>query len=205
MILASREALRYQNDLHALQNGAVDDFLEPLERPDSDGLLAALGVPDPAFQQAVFERLAHGHPLITRMAGQAWLAAPKGIPAARIPEFSAPQPAIEWVQDRILERLAEPLQSAVRWAALLRWFNAEELNQILVIELSEADFLRLTRYAFMIHLARRRRPGLATTCCVGCNATYCGEIFPKKPGSATGGRWNITWIKTGWMKRFITT
>ena len=41
---------------------------------------------------------------------------------------ASPEEAVEWVQGRILDRLSGALKEAVRWSALLRWFNADSLE-----------------------------------------------------------------------------
>jgi tetratricopeptide (TPR) repeat protein len=151
IIVASREPLRYQYDIRSIQNGLSSNDLIVLNPHDSDALLVSMGVAAAAFRQSVFTRLAHGHPLLTRMAGEAWLATPKGIPASQVPLLVSREQAVEWVQGRILDRLSGPLKQAVRWAALLRWFHADSLSAILESGLSQDDFDALTRYAFIIH------------------------------------------------------
>ena len=51
--------------------------LEVFDRADSEELLHKLDVDNPAWQSAVFERLAGGHPLLTEMAADLWQAAQK--------------------------------------------------------------------------------------------------------------------------------
>ena len=151
VVLASRETLRHQNHLRVLQNGLADESLDPLTPADSEALLLALGVKDAAFREAVYTRLAHGHPLITRMAAEAWLETPGGIPGGKVPHLTHREEAVEWMQGRILDRLSGPLKQAVRWAALLRWFHADSLKHILEAALPADDFRALTRYAFIVH------------------------------------------------------
>jgi hypothetical protein len=151
VVLACREEIRHQNDLRILQNGLGGRDLEPLSPADSAALLQALGVDDPGFQEAVYQRLAQGHPLVTRFAAEAWRDTPSGIPAEEVPSLTSSDVAVEWVQGRILDRLTGPLKEAVRWSALLRWFYAGGLKAILGIDLSADDFQTLTHYSFVIH------------------------------------------------------
>jgi tetratricopeptide (TPR) repeat protein len=155
VVLASREPIRHQDDVRALHNGLVDDTLQPLTAGDSDALLASLGVNDAGYRRAVFAHLAQGHPLLTRMAAEAWLEAGGSLGAQDIPRQINREQAVEWVQGRILDRLSGPTKDAVRWAALLRWFQADSLAWILEGALTVDEFRRLTRYAFII------RPRLA--------------------------------------------
>ena len=147
--LASREKLRHTDRIYPLQNGMQSDDLQPLAPEDSDALLRSMHVNDAAYRQAVYQRLAQGHPLVTRMAAEAWLEADGGIAAAEVPRLSGLDAAVEWVQGRILERLDQPLKQAARWAALLRWFDAETLNAVLPTPLSEGDFPALRQRAFV--------------------------------------------------------
>ena len=86
VIVASRERLKQVNQIAALERGLGQESLTPLAQEDSDEMLRGLGVTDGAYQQAVFSHLAQGHPLITRMAAEAWheagghLAAPPPCP-----------------------------------------------------------------------------------------------------------------------------
>jgi len=151
VILASREPVRHVNAIRPLETGLTDAALELLMPEDSDRLLRALGVSDPAFRQAVYARLAGGHPLLTRIAAEAWHATPGGLPAAQVPQLHGHEAAAEWLQGRIIDRLAEPLKSAVRWAVLLPRFNAESLTAILDLPrpLTADEFRALTGYAFI--------------------------------------------------------
>jgi hypothetical protein len=124
-------------------------------RADSDELLRKLGVAEPAWRAAVFERLAAGHPLLTEMAADLWDDAQTSgqpLPAADIPRLAGQEPAVEWLTGRILDRLESPLKAAVRWAALLRRFDQESLAAILPDgsgRLSDDDFDRLRCYSFV--------------------------------------------------------
>jgi hypothetical protein len=72
--------------------------LAPFSAEDSDRLLASLGVADPTWRAAVFNRLAYGHPLITEMAGNLWQEALQaGLPIAleEIPALSGYEAAVE--------------------------------------------------------------------------------------------------------------
>ena len=131
VLLASREEIRHRNELRAFNNGLADDSLQPLDSSDSDKLLLSLGVTDEAYRQAVFSKLAQGHPLITRMAAEAWQEAAGALQAAEVPRLTSREAAVQWVQGRILEQLTGAHKQAVRWAALLRWFHAESLETIL--------------------------------------------------------------------------
>ena len=125
------------------------------DRKDSDRLLSKLEVDDAGWRAAVFERLAGGHPLLTKMAADLWRqaqasASPLAVEA--IPELAGQEQAVEWLTGRILDRLKEPIKSAVRWAALLRRFDQEILNAVLRDDagrLDDDDFERLRRYSFV--------------------------------------------------------
>lgn len=150
VVLACREAIRHQNDLRVFDGGLICVALAPLKAEESDALLVSLGVTDGAYRQAVFNNLAEGHPLITRMAAEAWREAAGALSAADVPQQTNRQDAIEWVQARILDRLSGPLQEAVRWAALLRWFEADTLEVILNRAITATEFRALTHYSFVI-------------------------------------------------------
>ncbi len=150
VVLVSREAVRHRHDLRVFHNGLADDDLQPLAATDSEALLLNLGVTDAAYRQAVFTNLAQGHPLVTRMAAEAWHEANGELEARAVPRQTSRDGAVEWVQGRILERLTGALKEAVRWAALLRWFQAESLATVLGSRLAPDEFRALTRYAFMI-------------------------------------------------------
>ena len=154
VLLACRESLRHENKLRVFENGLVRDNLQPLSTKYSDALMQRMGVTDPAYRQAVFTRLAHGHPLLTRMAAEAWQKEVRlnkgGIAAADVPRLNSHEEAVRWVQGRILDRLDGPLQKAARWSALLRWFNMETLAAIFDKPLSQVDFRVLISYAFII-------------------------------------------------------
>ena len=131
---------------------------EPLyvfSRDDSDRLLSRLWVDDPGWRVAVFERLAGGHPLLTEMAADLWRDAQESghpLPVEAIPELAGQEQAVKWLTGRILDRLEEPIKSAVRWAALLRRFDQETLAAVLPDEagrLSDDDLNRLRRYSFV--------------------------------------------------------
>jgi len=146
VIVASREPIhRPIRDCRPL---AIREFT----REQSDELLAALGVADPAFQAAVFNRLARGHPLVTEMAAEAWRegqASGRLLVATSVPTLLAHERAVEWLHGGIIDRLREPLNRAVRWAALLRRFDLQTLQVLLPVRLSDDDFRRLTRYSFV--------------------------------------------------------
>lgn len=142
VVLVSRETLRHTNDLRVFHNGLAGDTLQPLAAADSDALLISLGVTNGAYRQAVFMRLAQGHPLLTQMAADAWHEADGELEASAVPYQTSREEAVEWVQGRILERLAGSLKEAVRWAALLRWFQAEALETILGGRLPRMNFAR---------------------------------------------------------------
>ncbi|MCA9997928.1 MAG: hypothetical protein KDE56_19345, partial [Anaerolineales bacterium] len=151
VVLVSREPLRHQNDLRLFHNGLAADDLPPLPEADSEMLLQSMGVTDGAYRQAVFVRLAQGHPLLTEMAANAWHEAEGVLSANAVPRLTSREEAVAWVQERILERLPEgALKEGVRWAALLRWFQAESLAAILGQTLTPDEFRRLVRYAFVI-------------------------------------------------------
>ncbi len=125
------------------------------DRDQSSELLTKLGVSDPAWRVAVFERLAGGHPLLTEMAADLWREAQASgppLPVEAIPTLAGQEHAVEWLTGRILDRLEVPLKNAVRWAALLRRFDQETLVAVLPDEtgrLSDDDFERLRRYSFV--------------------------------------------------------
>ncbi|MCK6628370.1 MAG: tetratricopeptide repeat protein [Anaerolineae bacterium] len=131
------------------------ETLPVFEAADSDRLLTSLGVTDPAWRAAVFERLAGGHPLLTEMAADLWRTAQASglpLPVAAIPSLAGQEQAVEWLTGRILDRLDEPLKTAVRWAALLRRFDQESLAAVLPGEtgrLNDEAFERLRRYSFV--------------------------------------------------------
>ncbi len=136
--------------------------LEPFSPGDSDSLLISLGVTDPEFRKAVYDRLAQGHPLVTRYTAEAWREAQtsrKPLAAAQVPDVADLESAVEWIQERIIDRFADgdPLKEAVRWAPLLRSFNLDSLNAILERKLDENQFDRLTRYSFVEQAGGQRR------------------------------------------------
>jgi tetratricopeptide (TPR) repeat protein len=150
VVVGSREAL---GDLTRRERR--QEFLATFDQDDSDDLLSKLGVDDSAWRAAVFERLAGGHPLLTEMAADLWRDAQESgipLPVEAIPELAGQEQAVEWLTGRILDRLDEPIKSAVRWAALLRRFDQEILAAVLpdnVGHLSDDNLDRLRRYSFV--------------------------------------------------------
>jgi tetratricopeptide (TPR) repeat protein len=140
--------------------------LEALSAEDSDQLLRRMGIDDPAWRAAVYDRLANGHPLLTEMAGELWKAAKEAgdpLPAGDIPHLAGHERAVDWLTGRILDRLVEPLKGAGRWAALLRRFDADVLRACLdpgLPPLGEDDYERLRRFSFV----ERARGGAGYAC-----------------------------------------
>lgn len=63
---------------HVIINDALEAYsLDSLAPQESGALLQQLGVSDAAFRVAVYERLARGHPYVTRFAATAWREAQK--------------------------------------------------------------------------------------------------------------------------------
>ncbi|MBX3081740.1 MAG: tetratricopeptide repeat protein [Anaerolineae bacterium] len=140
--------------VHRPEHSGTQQRLEAFSRAYSNQVLLSLGVSDEAFRTAVYDRLAHGHPLVTAYAAEAWLDADKvGKPltVVEIPELPDHERAIEWIQQQIVDRSHndDPLKEAVQWAALLRKFNRESLNALLKNKLDEKRFARLTQYSFV--------------------------------------------------------
>ncbi|MBN1991391.1 MAG: hypothetical protein JW953_01715 [Anaerolineae bacterium] len=161
VIVGSRRPLTGLN-----QRDRRQEELPEFDRPHSDELLQKLGVDDPAWRAAVFDRLALGHPLLTEMAANLWDEARRsGQPlpaAANIPRLAGQETAVDWLAGRILDRLVDPLKSAVRWAALLRRFDREILAEALPPDagrLSDDEYERLRRYSFVA--PARLGPGYA--------------------------------------------
>jgi tetratricopeptide (TPR) repeat protein len=131
------------------------ESLHVFKQDDSDQLLSKLGVDDPAWRKAVFERLAGGHPLLTEMAADLWQEARQSdrpLPVEAIPKLAGQEQAVEWLTGRILDRLEEPIKSAVRWAALLRRFDQEILAAMLLDDAGRLDddaFEQLRSYSFV--------------------------------------------------------
>ncbi|MEI8132934.1 MAG: tetratricopeptide repeat protein [Leptolinea sp.] len=151
IVLASREELSFINEIQALQDGLCSENgigLEPLSREDSDTLMSELGVKDKSFRKVIFDRLSKGHPLMTRMAAEAWVSTPGGITENAIPELVNREDVIDWLYSRILKNLPEPVREVVRWSALLRDFNAETLKAILGIDINKA-FHEFTQFSFI--------------------------------------------------------
>lgn len=147
VVAGSRQRLNLGRDLsHAI-------CLPDLAPEDSDDLLARLGVTDPGWRQAVYERLARGHPLITELAGVLWREMGQDpLPADQIPRLAGHEKALDWLTGKILERLAEPLRSAVRWVALLRYFTWPSLQATLLPlspALTPAHFEQLRTFSFV--------------------------------------------------------
>ena len=139
--------------------------LEPFSAGDSDRLLEHLGVTDPKWRSAVYSNLAHGHPLITEMAGNLWQEAKKAgsqIAINDIPTLSEHEKAVEWLTSRILERLNQPLKDIVRWGTLLRRFNQDILVHTLpksVSAINDEIYEQLRQYSFVV--PARKGNGLA--------------------------------------------
>ncbi|MEM7332965.1 MAG: tetratricopeptide repeat protein, partial [Chloroflexota bacterium] len=150
VLIASREPIRHTNEIRLFQQGLIDSELEPLPEGDSDALLSSMGVTDVAFQEAVYKKLAHGHPLITNMAAEAWLDAEGTLTATDVPSLTTHAEAVNWVQGRILNRLEGANKEAVRWAALLRWFHAESLEAILGQSMTSDEFQAFSNRASII-------------------------------------------------------
>ncbi|MBN1220409.1 MAG: hypothetical protein JXM69_15890, partial [Anaerolineae bacterium] len=129
--------------------------LPVFDPPDSDCLLAKLGVDDPAWRAAVYQRLAGGHPLLTEMAADLWReaqASGQPLPVEAISRLAGQEEAVRWLVGRILDRLDNPIKSAVRWAALLRRFDQELLAEVLPGDagrLTDDDYQHLCDYSFV--------------------------------------------------------
>ncbi len=149
VVVASRESARHVEHVESLRRGLEGTSLPDLSEADSVALLRALGIQETAFQSAVF-RLAQGHPMLTRMAAEAWHESPGGIPAAQVPKVTSREQAVRWLQGCIINRLPESLRPAARWMMALRWFSYETLNAVLDEPLDEADYQRLTQYSFIV-------------------------------------------------------
>lgn len=149
IILASREVVRHQEHVEILRRGLSGEGLGDLSPDDSRALLEAFGVNDAGFIDAVY-RFANGHPLITRMAAEAWNASPDGIPAGDVPDFSGREQAVGWLQNFIMNRLDEPLRSAAQWMVVLRWFSFEALNAVLDKSITEEVYRKLMDYSFVV-------------------------------------------------------
>jgi tetratricopeptide (TPR) repeat protein len=147
--LASREIVLHQERVETLRRGLSGEALQDLSYADSQALLNSLGISDAAFCDAVY-RLASGHPLITRMAADAWRETPGGITARDVPNITGREKVVEWLQIYIFNRMDETLRPAARWMMVLRWFSFEMLNALLEQPLSEDQFHKLTSYSFII-------------------------------------------------------
>lgn len=153
-----RVVIGSQQPFNAIKRYVIQWELKAFTAEHSRELLTNLGVTDIDFGKAVYEKLAKGHPLVTTFAAEAWLEAQHiGNPlmANEIPKIGELEEAVRWIQDVILYRLQEPFRSAVRWAALLRGFNLEIINEMFNLSLSGDDFQKLTSYSFI-----ERDPGL---------------------------------------------
>ncbi len=149
VVLASREKLQHQERVESLRRGLSGEALQDLSRDDSRALLNSLEINDISFCDAVY-RLANGHPLVTRMAAEAWKETPGGIPAKDVPNLSGREKVVEWLQVYIFNRMDEALRPAARWMVILRWFSFEMLNSLLETPLSEDQYRKLTSYSFII-------------------------------------------------------
>ena len=149
VIIASRERVQHQEHIESLKRGINGESLGDLSQADSGALLEAFGINDRDFSAAVF-RMAAGHPLVTRMAAEAWKATPEGIKPGDVPKFTGREEAVNWLQTLIMNRLEEPLRSAARWMVVLRWFSFEALNAILETPITEEQYLKLTQYSFVV-------------------------------------------------------
>ncbi len=148
--LASREPIRHQERLDALKRGLNGLPLPDLSPKDSAALLQALGVSAPAFADAV-HRLTQGHPLLTRMAAEAWRETPGGISADHVPALTKREEAANWLQTQIFKRMAsDELREAASWALVLRWFSFEMLEALLETPLSKPQYDQLTAYSFFV-------------------------------------------------------
>lgn len=136
--------------------GTIQIELDPFVTADSEALLVSLGVTSASYRQAVYDKLAQGHPGVTKFAADLWktsqargeiLEGDDIEPVGNIPD------AVEWIQSKIIERLEEPLKSAVRWMPLLRRFNQDILNAVLPENVDfgndDGEFEQLTAYTFV--------------------------------------------------------
>ncbi|MDA2937567.1 hypothetical protein MYX75_04805, partial [Acidobacteria bacterium AH-259-A15] len=151
VVVGSRNRLRFP------ERGARELAVTEFSRKDSDSLLSALGVNDGSYRAVVYDRLAKGHALITKMAAEAWT---EGSSAADVPNLTDREEAVEWLQRRILARVAPALKKVLEWALVLRSFDKETLSGVLKIEVAEQEFRQLTQYSFV----SRARSSRGWTC-----------------------------------------
>ncbi len=156
IILASREGIRFTNDIPPLRRGLGEQPLSELNLQDSQALMKDLGVQDAGYCQAVYERLAHGHPLLTELAAQVWLKSESHFSFLQVPLVASQPAAARWLLERILERISARQRQAIEQAGILRWFNRDVLNAIIDEALSADDFRELTRLALFIRPANHK-------------------------------------------------
>ena len=163
IVLASREDLWYVNEIQSLRRGLFKNDsreLQPFSPEDSDALLKDLGAADPEYRLAIYQRLAHGHPFVTRMAAEAWMHTPGGISISDIPKLLDQQEAVAWLQKRILNGLSEHMRSIVEVSLMLREFDADILSALADLPNAEIqeNFRKLIALSFV------RPSGNAWTC-----------------------------------------
>jgi hypothetical protein len=174
VVVGSRELVK------GPERGLLSEPVKAFSQTHSDALLISLGVTDPNFRAAVYHKLAEGHPLVTRLAAEAWLVASAhgdGLKSQDVPDVADLDEALQWVHGKIVDRLDEPLKSAVRWGALLRSFNAEVLNIILEVTLTDDQFTQLAGYAFIIKV----REHLGWTCHSQVRRAQSGYLRQERP------------------------
>jgi tetratricopeptide (TPR) repeat protein len=142
VVIGSREKLR--TDL----GGIVSiESLEKLDKDHTDALLISLGVTESKYRNAVFFKLANGHPAVTRFAADAWKKSRGTLKAEDLPNVASINQAVEWFMEHVIKRLKEPLREAVRYACLLQSFNLETLK--VLTSLGEKHWEELTSYSFL--------------------------------------------------------
>lgn len=133
VVLASRERLLFKNDIQAFQFGlftGYEDKLMQLEEKDSEEMLISQGVMDAEYRQSVYHSLAKGHPLVTRLAAEAYKKTPDGIQIKDIPQILNQDQAIWWLQDRVLAGLDDEERKLVECGLMCREFNLDILSAL---------------------------------------------------------------------------
>ncbi|MEM9953473.1 MAG: hypothetical protein AAF846_17835, partial [Chloroflexota bacterium] len=110
---------------------AVMFELKTFTTSQSQNLLSEMGVDDSGYANAIYEKLAQGHPLVTTLGGKLWLSKSGKVSSDEIPNVGTISEAVRWVHGQIIEALEEPLRSIMRWGALLRVFHLDLLKVVL--------------------------------------------------------------------------
>ena len=143
-------AMQEMASLSGIWGEALRHQLDNLSEGDIDTLFIERGVTDAGYRTKIYQEISHGHPLITNFAIELWrksIAAGKPIKATDIPqEIYGQEKAVKWLNERMIERLEPSIQKIARWGVLLRSFDLEIINSLILQGEKELEFKEFEQF-----------------------------------------------------------